>query len=61
MKQADLTRHLRKQGCQLKRDTGKHTIWWNPAKECSAAVPRHKEIKEFTARAIFAALEVPRP
>jgi mRNA interferase HicA len=61
LKLADLIRHLRRHGCLLKRDTGKHTIWWNPAKVCSSAVPRHKEIKEFTARAICDALEIPRP
>ena len=45
----------------MKRDTGKHTIWWNPAAQCGAAVPRHKEIKNFTAKGICQGLDIPEP
>jgi hypothetical protein len=34
-------------------------MWINPANRKMASVPRHREIKEFTARAIFKQLEIP--
>ena len=61
MKLADLERHLRSQGCELFREGSKHSIWWNSAKRKTTSVPRHREVKEFTARAICRQLEVPVP
>jgi len=61
MKLADLERHLRRQGCAFYREGGGHTIWINPVNRKLASVPRHREIKEFTARAICKQLEIPQP
>jgi predicted RNA binding protein YcfA (HicA-like mRNA interferase family) len=40
---------------------GRHTIYRNPANGRCTAVPRHRESKDTTARAICDQLEVPRP
>ena len=61
MKLADLERHLRRQGCAFYREGGSHTIWINPNNRKIASVPRHREIKEFTARAICKQLEIAQP
>ena len=61
MKRADLERHLRSHGCDLYREGGKHSVWWNPANRKTASVPRHREVKDFTARAICRQLEVAEP
>jgi len=61
MKLADLERHLREQGCVFHREGGAHTIWLNPTKRKISSVPRHREIKEGTVRAICKQLEIPRP
>ena len=61
MKLLDLERHLRGQGCILLREGGAHTVWLNPSNRKIASVPRHREIKEETARAICRQLEIPRP
>ncbi len=59
MKLADLERHLRRQGCVLKREGGAHTIWENPRNRTWTAVPRHREIKEHLFRRICKQLEIP--
>ena len=61
MKLADLERHLRQTGCVFYREGGTHTIWLNPARRKIASIPRHREIKEGTVRAICRQLEIPRP
>jgi predicted RNA binding protein YcfA (HicA-like mRNA interferase family) len=61
MKLAELERHLRHQGCVLYREGGAHSIWFNPALNKIASVPRQREIKEGTVRAICKQLEIPRP
>lgn len=57
----DLERHLRRQGCVLFREGGAHTVWLNPSNRKITSVPRHREIKEGTARAICKQLEIPQP
>lgn len=52
MKKFDLERHLRRHGCRIDRDRGKHTVWINPANGQKAPVPRHREIPNPTARDI---------
>jgi predicted RNA binding protein YcfA (HicA-like mRNA interferase family) len=59
MKLADLERHLRQCGCVLYREGGAHSIWLNPNNRKIASVPRHREIKEGTMRAICKQLEIP--
>ena len=61
MKLLDLERHLRRHGCELFREGGRHSVWWNPASKKTAAVPRHREIKEPVAARICKDLDVPRP
>lgn len=61
MKLLDLERHLRARGCHFVREGGAHTLWTNHANRKVAPVPRHREIKEGTVRAICRQLEIPRP
>lgn len=61
MKRLDLIRHLEAHGCALLREGGNHTIYVNRAKKRISAVPRHREIIEFTARKICKDLEIPSP
>ena len=61
MKLLDLIRHLREHGCEMLREGGNHSIWVNREKGKTSAVPRHREVKEFTARKICKDLEVPQP
>lgn len=56
MKYKDLVRKLRSMGCILQRQGGKHEWWTNPATGACQPVPRHREIREFTAKAILEAL-----
>jgi predicted RNA binding protein YcfA (HicA-like mRNA interferase family) len=46
MKRAELIRHLLAHGCQLLREGGRHTIYWNPTNRKTSAVPRHSELIE---------------
>lgn len=61
MKHVDLIRHLIQHGCFLHRQGARHEIYMNPANGNRAAVPRHREIKESTARRICDQLGIPRP
>jgi predicted RNA binding protein YcfA (HicA-like mRNA interferase family) len=61
MKHVDLIRHLTQHGCQLDRQGARHEIYVNPANNLKASVPRHREIKETTARKICDQLGIPRP
>lgn len=61
MKRSDLLAHLSTHGCRLEREGARHAIWMNPATRDIQAVPRHREIKKFTARSICCKLGVPEP
>jgi len=61
MKQTDLIRHLRSHGCELLREGRKHSVYVNRKTNKSSAVPRHREISDFTARKICVDLEIPEP
>jgi mRNA interferase HicA len=61
MKRSDLERHMRKCGCVLAREGGNHAIWKNPANGKVAPIPRHREVKEGTVRAVRRQLEIPLP
>jgi predicted RNA binding protein YcfA (HicA-like mRNA interferase family) len=61
MKLSDLERHLRNSGCNFHREGGAHSIWFNAKCRKIASVPRHREIKENTVRAICKQLEIPQP
>lgn len=61
MKRRDLIRHLERNGCELLREGGSHTIYVNRATKKVSAVPRHREVIDFTARKICKDLEIPQP
>jgi mRNA interferase HicA len=59
VKRGDLLRHLRQNGCYLKREGASHSLWTNPQTGHTEAVPRHAEIANILARKICRALGVP--
>ena len=61
MKRRDLLRHLSQNGCQLLREGGSHSIWVNANNGLRTAVPRHREIPEFTALKICEQLKISLP
>ena len=61
MKRTDLERHLRAAGCELLRHGSRHDVWINVAADRTTAVPRHREVKAGTVRAICRDLDVPPP
>lgn len=61
MKRHDLIRHMEQSGCRFDREGANHTIYRNGANGRCAAVPRHREIKETTARTICDPLGIARP
>ncbi|MFM7580068.1 MAG: addiction module toxin, HicA family, partial [Microcystaceae cyanobacterium] len=48
-------------GCYLLREVSEHSIWENPLNGRRTAIPRHREIVEFTALRICRQLEIPEP
>lgn len=52
MKRKELLKYLRSQGCELLREGGKHSWWYNPAQNKRSAIPRHSEIKDILAKKI---------
>lgn len=61
MKRREVERHLGACGCSFAREGGRHTLWKNPANGKVAPVPRHREIKEGTVKAICKQLDIPSP
>lgn len=61
MKLSSLLRHLRKEGCYLKREGRSHMLWCNPLTGRVEAVPRHIEISDLLARKICESLSIKRP
>jgi mRNA interferase HicA len=61
VKRVDLLRHLRTQGCRPLREGRGHSVWVNPANGRQSAIPRHREVDDYTARAICRQLGVPPP
>ena len=59
MKRTTLLRHLRKNGCVLKREGRSHSLWMNPSTGDVEAVPRHVEIPNGLARKICRGLSIP--
>jgi predicted RNA binding protein YcfA (HicA-like mRNA interferase family) len=57
----DLIQHAERNDCCFDREKSNHSIYRNPANGRCTAVPRHREIKETTARAICDQLGIPRP
>ncbi|MBK1642671.1 addiction module toxin, HicA family [Chromatium okenii] len=46
MKRSAILRYLRSQGCELLREGGSHSWWWNPNQNKRSSIPRHNEIKD---------------
>ena len=61
MKRQDLVRHLRQQGCELLREGRSHSVWHNLANNHQSTIPCHREVDDYTARAICRQLGVPEP
>ena len=59
MKRKDLLLYLRKRGCVLYREGGKHSIYHNPRENKTSSVPRHTEIHDFLAKKICRDLGIP--
>jgi len=52
MKRKEFLKYLRSQGCELLREGGKHSWWFNPESKKRSAIPRHSEIKDIVAKKI---------
>lgn len=61
MKRKALLRHLRKNGCILKREGARHSLWMNTHNGRVEAIPRHIEVAERLAVKICTGLDIPRP
>jgi predicted RNA binding protein YcfA (HicA-like mRNA interferase family) len=61
VKRHELIRHLESHGCQLLREGGKHSVYFNPANNHTSAVPRHRELDDFLVRKICRDLGIPAP
>ena len=60
MKRVDLIRELERGGCVLIRNGGRHDWYQNPRTRVCQPVPRHREIKEGTVRAVCRQLDIPK-
>jgi len=61
MKRKDLVAHLHRHRCELVREGGRHSTYYNPSQKKISSVPRHREINDFLARKICRDLGVPEP
>lgn len=61
MKFTDLVARLEEEGCVFVRHGGQHDIYRNVITGRAEAVPRHREVKEFTARSIIRRLSARSP
>ena len=58
MKRSALLKHLRKNGCYLKREGRSHSLWCNPFTGHIQAIPGHIEILNILAKKICKLLSV---
>jgi mRNA interferase HicA len=61
MKQRELLRLLERNGCCLLREGSEHSIWENTENKRRTSVPRHREVIEFTVKAICKQLDIANP
>jgi mRNA interferase HicA len=59
MKRSKLLKHLRRNGCYLKREGRSHSLWCNTHTGHIEAVPRHTEISDRLAKKIIKSLSLP--
>ena len=58
MKRKNLIKHLRRNGCYLKREGANHSLWCNPVTGHSETIPRHTEISNMLSKKICKALTI---
>ena len=58
MKRTKLIKHLTKNGCHLLREGRNHSVFYNPNTGKISTIPRHSEVKQFTAEKICKDLDV---
>ncbi len=61
MKRRELLRHLQAYGCELLREGGKYSIYWNPTSRRTSSIPRHNEIVDLLAKKICRDLNISEP
>ena len=61
MKRNKLIRHLEKNGCFLLREGSNHSLYFNPINSAISTVPRHSNVKKFTAQKICKDLSIAIP
>jgi mRNA interferase HicA len=61
MKRRDLLAHLDRNGCEFRREGGRHTIYYNPTTGRTTSIPRHREVDEKLSRKICRDLGIPEP
>lgn len=58
MKRTKLLKHLRRNGCHLKREGANHSLWINPSNGIIEAIPRHIEIPNKLVKKICSHLQI---
>ncbi|MBI4339304.1 MAG: type II toxin-antitoxin system HicA family toxin [Chloroflexi bacterium] len=61
MKRRDMIAYLESQGCRPEREGAKHTWYVNQLTGEHAAVPRHREIRDFLVKKICRELKIRPP
>jgi mRNA interferase HicA len=61
MKQRELIKHLRKNGCEFLREGGNHTVYVNRLKMKVSTVPRHREFDNKLCKKICKDLDIETP
>ncbi len=61
MKRHELLRHLKRHGCELRREGEKHSIFWNLTNQRTSSILRHTEIANKLADKICKDLGIRKP
>jgi mRNA interferase HicA len=59
MKRRELLKYLTSNDCELLREGGKHSWWWNPKLNKRSSIPRHTEISDILIKKICRDLGIP--
>ncbi|MBR4917695.1 MAG: type II toxin-antitoxin system HicA family toxin [Bacteroidales bacterium] len=59
MKRNLLIKHLQSNGCLFVREGTRHSLYFNPENERTAAIPRHSDINDYLAKGICKELGIP--
>lgn len=52
MKRVKLIKYISSNGCELLREGGNHSWWYNPELNRRSAIPRHRDINDLLAKKI---------